>query len=76
MAMKIYEDIKRYVLEQCDVANIHQIADQQFVDQLVNKLTQSASGMYGTLLRAARGYDSNVDRITGSYSRYCSYAQY
>ncbi|OAA63782.1 ankyrin repeat-containing domain protein [Cordyceps fumosorosea ARSEF 2679] len=40
------EDIKRYVLEQCDVADIHQIADEHFVDQLVDKLTRSASGMF------------------------------
>ncbi|XWW98866.1 hypothetical protein V2A60_006870 [Cordyceps javanica] len=40
------EDIRRYVLEQCEVANIHQIADEQFAQQLVDKLTQSASGMF------------------------------
>lgn len=40
------EDIRRYILEQCDAASIHHIADQQFVNQLVDKLTGSASGMF------------------------------
>ncbi|KAK0387224.1 hypothetical protein NLU13_5537 [Sarocladium strictum] len=40
------EDIKRYILEQCDAANIHQVADDYFIHQLVEKLTQSASGMF------------------------------
>ncbi|KAJ6789664.1 hypothetical protein PWT90_08678 [Aphanocladium album] len=40
------EDIRRYVQERCTDANIYQRADQQFVEQLVQKLTHSASGMF------------------------------
>lgn len=41
-----YHDIKSYILEKCNNANIHHVADQEFVDRLVDKLTQSASSMY------------------------------
>ncbi|KAJ3498858.1 hypothetical protein NLG97_g794 [Lecanicillium saksenae] len=40
------EDIRRYVLEQFQNADIYQTADETFVEQLVAKLTRSASGMF------------------------------
>ncbi|KAJ3478881.1 hypothetical protein NLG97_g8460 [Lecanicillium saksenae] len=40
------EDIRRYVLERSNEADIYQIADEKFVEQLVEKLTRSASGMF------------------------------
>jgi hypothetical protein len=50
------DDIRTYVLEQCDAANIQQIADTQFMEQLAERLTQSARGMYSlTLLATIKG---------------------
>lgn len=40
------EDIQQYIQQHCDSVDIYEIADQQFVDLLIDKLAQSASGMY------------------------------
>lgn len=40
------EDIRRYMLEECDNAGIYDVADKAFVDELVERLTAGANGMY------------------------------
>ncbi|CEJ87794.1 hypothetical protein VHEMI04517 [[Torrubiella] hemipterigena] len=40
------EDIQQYIQQHCDSVDIYQVADQEFVNQLIDKLAHSASGMF------------------------------
>lgn len=42
------EDLKTYLYQELDQGGIYDIADQSFVERLVQKLTQGAEGMYAT----------------------------
>jgi hypothetical protein len=40
------EDLKKYLYQELDQGGIYDIADQGFVNRMVQKLTQGAEGMY------------------------------
>ena len=42
------EDLKTYIYQELEQGEIYNIADQQFVNRLVRKLTQGAEGMYAS----------------------------
>lgn len=42
------EDLKTYLYQELEQGEIYNIADQQFVNKLVRKLTQGAEGMYAS----------------------------
>jgi hypothetical protein len=48
------EDLETYIYQELDQAGIYGDADQTFVNGLVQKLTQSAEGMYVLSLKSHR----------------------
>jgi hypothetical protein len=66
------EDIRHYVVEECNAGNLFDIADQPFVDRLVENLAQRARGLYDPYY-TTKGNDLLIWRCAGSFFPFCSF---
>jgi hypothetical protein len=60
------DDLKTYLYQEFEQGGIYDIADQDFVDRLVQKLTQGSEGMYATpkILRLSINFEMGITKTS------------